>query len=72
MSSTDSDDLEKVGGIPPELVVDLVQNEWTASIRIDGRHEPEHAQASATVSSNAPMAVAAAFLSALANSRADW
>ena len=43
MSSTDSDGLEKVVGIPPELVVGLVQNEWTASIRIDGRHEPEHA-----------------------------
>jgi hypothetical protein len=43
MSSTDSDGLEKVVGIPPEPVVGLVQNEWTASIRIDGRHEPEHA-----------------------------
>jgi hypothetical protein len=43
MSSTDSDGLEKVVGISPELVVGLVQNEWTASIRIDGRHEPEHA-----------------------------
>jgi hypothetical protein len=58
MSSTDSDGLEKVVGIPPELVVGLVQNEWTASIRIDGRHEPEHAPGTTTPSNGANVQVA--------------
>jgi hypothetical protein len=37
MSSTDSDELGKVVGMPLERVVGMTRNEWTASIGIDGR-----------------------------------
>ena len=43
MSSTDSDTLGKVVGMPPESVVDMTRNEWTASIGIGGRHGPDYA-----------------------------
>ena len=43
MPSTDSGALEKVDGMLSEQVVGMAQNKWTASIRIDGRHGPEHA-----------------------------
>jgi len=43
MSSTDSDVVEKVVGMPSEPVVDLTRNEWTASIGIGGRHGPDYA-----------------------------
>ena len=43
MSSTDSDDLGKVVGMPSERVVGMARNEWTASVGIDGRHGPDHA-----------------------------
>ena len=33
----------KAVGMPSEQVVGMIQNEWTASIRIDGRHEPDYA-----------------------------
>jgi len=29
--------------MPSEQVVGMIQNEWTASIRIDGRHRPDYA-----------------------------
>jgi len=34
----------KVVGMLPEQVVGMLRNEWTASIRIDGRHGPDYAQ----------------------------
>jgi len=43
MSSTDSDAVEKVVGMPSEPVVDIAWNEWTASIGIGGRHGPDYA-----------------------------
>ena len=47
MSSTDSDVVEKVVGMPSEPVVDMTRNEWTASIGIGGRHGPDYADSSA-------------------------
>jgi len=35
----------KVVGMPSEQVVGMLRNEWTASIRIDGRHGPDYASA---------------------------
>jgi hypothetical protein len=35
--------LGKVVGMPSEQVVGMLRNEWTASIRIDGRHGPDYA-----------------------------
>jgi rhodanese-related sulfurtransferase len=43
MSSIDSGVPGKVVGMPSEQVVGMIQNEWTASIRIDGRHRPDYA-----------------------------
>jgi hypothetical protein len=43
MSSTDSDEFGKVVDMPVERVVGMARNKWTASIGIDGRHGPEHA-----------------------------
>jgi len=43
MSSTDSEILEKVVGMPLESVVDMTRNEWTASIGIGDRHGPDYA-----------------------------
>ena len=43
MPSTDSGDPEKVDAMPLEQVVGMTQNEWTASIGIDGRHGPDYA-----------------------------
>ena len=43
MSSTDSDELGKVVDMPLERVVGMARNEWTASIGIDGRHDPDYA-----------------------------
>jgi len=43
MSSTDSDSLGKVVGMPSEQVVGMARNEWTASVGIDGRHGPDYA-----------------------------
>ena len=43
MPSTDSGGPEKTDVMPSEQVVGMVQNEWTASIGIDGRHDPDYA-----------------------------
>ena len=43
MPSTDSGVPEKVDAMLSEQVVGMARNEWTASIGIDGRHGPEHA-----------------------------
>jgi len=43
MSSTDSGGPQKTDVMPSEYMVDMVQNEWTASIGIDGRHGPDYA-----------------------------
>ena len=43
MPSTDSGLAEKVDAMPPELVVGMARNGWTASIRITGRHGPDYA-----------------------------
>jgi len=43
MPSIDSGVPGKVVGMPSEQVVGMIQNEWTASIRIDGRHRPDYA-----------------------------
>ena len=43
MPSTDSGVPEKVDAMLSEQVVGMARNEWSASIRIDGRHGPEHA-----------------------------
>jgi hypothetical protein len=43
MPSTDSGGPEKVDAMPSERVVGMAQNEWTASIGIDGRHGPDYA-----------------------------
>jgi len=43
MPSTDSGGPEKVDAMPSERVVGMLRNEWTASIGIDGRHEPDYA-----------------------------
>jgi len=43
MSSSDSDPVGKVVGMPSEQVVGMARNEWTASIGIGGRHEPDYA-----------------------------
>jgi len=44
MPSTDSGGPEKVDAMPSERVVGIAQNEWTASIGIDGRHGPDYAK----------------------------
>jgi hypothetical protein len=43
MPSTNSGGPEKVDAMPSERVVGMAQNEWTASIGIDGRHGPDYA-----------------------------
>jgi hypothetical protein len=43
MPSTDSGAPGKVVDMPSERVVGMIQNMWTASIRIDGRHGPDYA-----------------------------
>jgi len=43
MPSTDSGDPEKVDAMLAEQVVGMTRNEWTASIGIDGRHDPDYA-----------------------------
>jgi hypothetical protein len=43
MPSTDSGVPEKVDAMLSEQVVGMAQNEWTASIGIDGRHDPDYA-----------------------------
>jgi hypothetical protein len=43
MSSTDSDTLGKVVGMPSEQVVGTGRNKWTASVGIGGRHGPDYA-----------------------------
>jgi len=44
MASTDSGVPEKLDAMPPEQVVGMVWNGWTASIGIAGRHGPDYAQ----------------------------
>ncbi len=43
MASTDSEDPQKVDGMPPERVVGMDRNGWTASIGIAGRRESDYA-----------------------------
>ena len=46
MPSTDSGLPEKMDAMPPEQVVGIARNGWTASIGIDGRHGPDYAPTS--------------------------
>ena len=43
MASTDSGAPEKLDAMPPEQLVGMARNGWTASIGIAGRHGPDYA-----------------------------